>query len=53
MIDVARAEPVVIKKHGRSVVVFIFVEEYEKVTQKQKKKLPLLQMEVETQASIS
>jgi prevent-host-death family protein len=30
--DTARAEPVVIEKHGRPVVVVIAVEEYEKLT---------------------
>lgn len=32
LIDTARAEPVVIEKHGRPVVVVIAVEEYEKLT---------------------
>lgn len=32
LIDTARAEPVVIEKHGRPVVVVIAVEEYEKMT---------------------
>jgi prevent-host-death family protein len=30
MIDTARAEPVLIEKHGRGVVVVISVEEYER-----------------------
>lgn len=32
LIDTARAEPVVIEKHGRPVVVVLAVEEYEKLT---------------------
>lgn len=32
MIDTARAEPVLIKKHGRGVVVVVAVEEYERLT---------------------
>jgi len=32
MIDTARAEPVLIKKHGRGVVMVISVEEYERLT---------------------
>jgi prevent-host-death family protein len=32
MIDAARAEPVLIEKHGRGVVVVISVEEYERLT---------------------
>ena len=31
MIDLARAEPVVIEKHGRPVVVVMAVEEYERL----------------------
>lgn len=31
LIDMARAEPVVIEKHGRAVVVVIAVEEYERL----------------------
>jgi len=31
LIDTARAEPVLIKKHGRGVVVVMAVEEYEKL----------------------
>lgn len=31
LIDMARAEPVVIEKHGRPVVVVIAVEEYERL----------------------
>ena len=31
MIDMARAEPVVIEKHGRPVVVVMAVEEYERL----------------------
>lgn len=34
LIDTARAEPVVIEKHGRPVVVVLAVEEYEKLTGK-------------------
>ena len=34
MIDLARAEPVVIEKHGRPVVVVMAVEEYERLTSK-------------------
>lgn len=32
MIDTARAEPVLIEKHGRGVVVVIAVEEYERLS---------------------
>jgi len=32
LIDLARAEPVVIAKHGRPVVVVMAVEEYERLT---------------------
>ena len=32
MIDIARAEPVLIEKHGRGVVMVIAVEEYERLT---------------------
>ncbi len=32
MIDMARAEPVLIEKHGRGVVMVISVEEYERLT---------------------
>ncbi len=32
MIDTARAEPVLIEKHGRGVVVVMAVEEYERLT---------------------
>ena len=31
MIDTARAEPVLIEKHGRAVVIVISVEEYERL----------------------
>ncbi len=34
MIDTARAEPVLIEKHGRGVVVVVAVEEYERLTGK-------------------
>jgi len=33
MIDTARAEPVLIEKHGRGVVMVIAVEEYERLTE--------------------
>jgi prevent-host-death family protein len=32
MIDTARAEPLLIEKHGRGVVMVIAVEEYERLT---------------------
>lgn len=32
LIDTARAEPVVVEKHGRPVVVVMAVEEYERLT---------------------
>ena len=35
LIDIARAEPVAIEKHGRTVVVVIAVEEYERLARKQ------------------
>ena len=31
MIDIARAEPVIVEKHGRPVVVVLAVEKYEKL----------------------
>lgn len=34
LIDIARAEPVVIEKHGRPVVVVIAVEEFERLTRR-------------------
>lgn len=34
LIDLARAEPVAIEKYGRSVVVVLSVEEYERLTGK-------------------
>ena len=34
MIDLARADPVVIEKHGRPVVVVVAVEEYERLKSK-------------------
>lgn len=32
MIDTARAEPVLIEKHGRGVMVVVLVEEYERLS---------------------
>lgn len=32
LIDTARAEPVLIEKHGRGVVVVVAVEEYERIS---------------------
>jgi prevent-host-death family protein len=32
LIDMARAEPVIVEKHGRAVVVVLAVEEYERLT---------------------
>ncbi len=32
LIDIARAEPVAIEKHGRAVVVVVAFEEYERLT---------------------
>jgi len=34
MIDTARAEPVLVEKHGRGVVIVIAVEEYERLNGK-------------------
>lgn len=34
LIDIARAEPVVIEKHGRPVVVVVAVEEFERLTRR-------------------
>jgi len=34
LIDIARAEPVVIEKHGRPVVVVVAVEEFERMTRR-------------------
>lgn len=36
MIDTARAEPLLIEKHGRGVVVVVSVEEYERLARKPK-----------------
>lgn len=36
LIDTARAEPVVIEKHGRGVVVVLAIEEYERLTEGEK-----------------
>jgi prevent-host-death family protein len=33
LIDMARAEPVIVEKHGRAVVVVLAVEEYERLTE--------------------
>lgn len=33
LLDTARAEPVIIEKHGRAVVVVMSVEEYERLTE--------------------
>lgn len=38
LIDLARAEPVAIEKYGRSVVVVMAVEEFERLTKKAHKK---------------
>lgn len=43
LIDLARAEPVAIEKHGRSVVVVIAVEEYERLSGKTEAKPSSLQ----------
>jgi len=40
LIDLARAEPVAIEKYGRSVVVVIAVEEYERLSDKAATRLP-------------
>ena len=37
LIDLARAEPIAIEKYGRSVVVVLSVEEYERLTGKAEK----------------
>jgi prevent-host-death family protein len=37
MIDTARAEPVCIEKHGRGVVVVVSVEEYERLSELEKR----------------
>lgn len=34
MIDTARAEPVLIEKHGRGVVVVVAVEEYQRLSER-------------------
>lgn len=38
MIDTARAEPVLIKKHGRGVVVVVSLEEYERLSVQSRRK---------------
>ncbi|WP_442872965.1 type II toxin-antitoxin system prevent-host-death family antitoxin [Aurantimonas sp. C2-3-R2] len=37
MIDTARAEPVLIEKHGRGVVMVISVEEYERLSERRER----------------
>jgi len=39
LIDLARAEPVAIEKYGRSVVVVLAIEEFERLTAKAKKQV--------------
>jgi len=39
LLDTARAEPVVIEKHGRPVVVVLSTEEYERLAGRQKKQI--------------
>lgn len=39
LIDMARAEPVAIEKYGRSVVVVLAIEEFERLTAKAKKQV--------------
>lgn len=39
LIDMARAEPVAIEKYGRSVVVVMAVEEFERLTARAKKQV--------------
>jgi prevent-host-death family protein len=34
LIDIARAEPVAVEKHGRAVVVVLSIEEFERLTAK-------------------
>lgn len=41
LIDTARAEPVLIEKHGRGVVVVVAVEEYERLSKEQESRLKL------------
>jgi len=40
LIDTARAEPVVIEKHGRRVVVVLSVEEFDRLRQQRRDALP-------------
>jgi prevent-host-death family protein len=47
MIDTARAEPVLIEKHGRGVVMVIAVEEYERLTVGLRAKGPIAERVVE------
>jgi prevent-host-death family protein len=37
LIDMARAEPVVVEKHGRPVVVVLAVEEFERLQQRRRR----------------
>lgn len=48
LLDTARAEPVVIAKHGRPVVVVLSVEEYERLSSKKDNKLQQMKDAVET-----
>ena len=43
LLDTARAEPVVIEKHGRAVVVALSVEEYERLKALDQRKSPSVQ----------
>lgn len=47
LIDLARAEPVAIEKYGRSVVVVIAIEEYERLSDKASARLPASRKESE------
>jgi len=47
MIDTARAQPVLIEKHGRGVVVVVAVEEYERLTVGQATKAKTAERDVE------
>lgn len=43
LIDLARAEPVAVAKHGRTVVVVLAIEEYERLKALDQRKSPIRQ----------
>ncbi|HEL3818065.1 TPA: type II toxin-antitoxin system Phd/YefM family antitoxin [Stenotrophomonas maltophilia] len=48
LIDTARAEPVVVEKHGRPVVVVLSIEEYQRLTAIEASRAPVGDADVNT-----